>query len=142
MHRMRAMYSVVSATDAEGDRTVIKANQAGRAAIKAVYPEALEHVIRRGHEEMPEIPILVTENGIATGDDAQRVAFIDKALEGVQSCIRDGIPVMGYCHWSLIDYFEWQKGYALTFGLCAVDRKTQIRTPKPSLKHLGDYLRK
>ena len=107
-----------------------------------VYPEALEHVIRRVHEEMPEVPILVTENGIATGDDAQRVAFIDKALEGVQSCIRDGIPVMGYCHWSLIDNFEWQKGYALTFGLCAVDRKTQIRTPKPSLKHLGDYLRK
>ena len=106
-----------------------------------VYPEALEHVIRRVHEEMPNVPIMVTENGIATADDKQRVEFIDKAIEGVQSCINDGIPVIGYCHWSLIDNFEWQKGYALTFGLCAVDRKTQIRAPKPSLKHLGGYLK-
>ena len=105
-----------------------------------VYPEALENVIRRVHKEMPGISIMVTENGIATSDDAQRVAFIDKAVEGVQNCISEGIPVIGYCHWSLIDNFEWQKGYALTFGLCAVDRKTQIRTPKNSLKHLGGYM--
>ena len=106
-----------------------------------VYPEALEHVIRRVHGEMPEIAILVTENGIATSDDEQRIQFIDKALEGVQNCIDDGIPVIGFCHWSLIDNFEWQKGYALTFGLCGVDRTTQIRTPKKSLKHLGGYLK-
>ena len=105
-----------------------------------VYPEALEHVIRRVHEEMPQVPIMVTENGIATSDDNQRVNFIDKAVDGVQRCIADGIPVIGYCHWSLIDNFEWQKGYALTFGLCAVDRKTQIRTPKASLKHLGEFI--
>ncbi len=104
-----------------------------------VYPEALEHVIRKVHSEMENVPILVTENGIATSDDDQRIAFIDKALEGVQNCINDGIPVIGYCHWSLLDNFEWQKGYALTFGLCAVDRKTQVRTPKNSLKHLGTY---
>ena len=105
-----------------------------------VYPEALEHVIRRVHDEMPQVPIMVTENGIATSDDNQRIRFIDKAVEGVQNCIADGIPVVGYCHWSLIDNFEWQKGYALTFGLCAVDRKTQVRTPKASLKHLGNYI--
>ncbi|MBE5910423.1 glycoside hydrolase family 1 protein [Pseudobutyrivibrio sp.] len=105
-----------------------------------VYPEALENVIRRVNEEMPGVPILVTENGIATADDSQRVNFIDVALRGVYSCIVDGIPVIGYCHWSLLDNFEWQKGYALTFGLCAVDRTTQTRFPKPSLKHLGNYI--
>ena len=104
-----------------------------------VYPEALEHVIRRVNKEMPHVPIMVTENGIATSDDEQRCEFIDKAIAGVQSCIEDGIPVIGYCHWSLMDNFEWQKGYALTFGLCAVDRKTQMRTPKKSLGHLGGY---
>ena len=104
-----------------------------------VYPKALENVIRRVNSEMPQVPIMVTENGIATADDDQRCEFIDKAIAGVQNCIADGIPVIGYCHWSLIDNFEWQKGYALTFGLCAVDRKTQIRTPKRSLKHLGEY---
>ncbi len=103
------------------------------------YPQALEHVIRRVNEEMPGVPIMVTENGIATSDDEQRCSFIDTAISGVQSCIDDGIPVIGYCHWSLIDNFEWQKGYALTFGLCAVDRSSQIRTPKKSLSHLGEY---
>ena len=104
-----------------------------------VYPQALEHVIRRVAKEMPGVPIMVTENGIATSDDELRCSFIDVAVEGVQSCISDGIPVIGYCHWSLIDNFEWQKGYALTFGLCAVDRKTQVRSPKKSLRHLGEY---
>ena len=103
------------------------------------YPEALEHCIRRVHEELPEVPILVTENGIATGDDAQRCTFIEQALAGIERCIADSIPVIGYCHWSLIDNFEWQKGYALTFGLCAVDRTTQERFPKKSLKLLGSY---
>ena len=83
---------------------------------------------------------MVTENGIATADDARRVAFIDRALDGVQSCIRDGLPVKGYFHWSLLDNFEWQKGYSMTFGLIAVDRATQTRHPKESLAHLGSFL--
>ena len=102
------------------------------------YPEALEHVIRRVYQEMP-IPIMVTENGIATEDDAERVTFIKTALSGVQSCIADKIPVLGYMHWSLMDNFEWQKGYSMKFGLIAVDRTTQIRTAKESLAVLGSY---
>lgn len=100
------------------------------------YPQALEHVIRRVHEEL-KIPIMVTENGIATDDDKCRVAFIEKALSGVKSCIKDGIPVLGYMYWSLLDNFEWQKGFSMTFGLIAVDRSTQTRIPKESLKVLG-----
>lgn len=102
------------------------------------YPEALEHVIRRAAAEFKG-PIYVTENGVASADDAQRVAFIETALRGVQNCIADGIPVKGYFHWSLMDNFEWQKGYAMQFGLIAVDRTTQIRYPKPSLTYLGSY---
>lgn len=102
------------------------------------YPEALEHVIRRVYQEMP-IPIMVTENGIATEDDAERVTFIKTALSGVQSCIADKIPVLGYMHWSLMDNFEWQKGYSMKFGLIAVDRTTQTRTAKESLAVLGSY---
>jgi len=103
------------------------------------YPEALAHVLRAVAKELPGMPILVTENGIATADDGERVEFIRKALEGVQSCMADGIPVIGYCHWSLMDNFEWQKGYSMTFGLCGVDRSTQTRYPKESLKVLGSY---
>lgn len=100
------------------------------------YPQSLEHVIRTVHESL-DIPIMVTENGIATADDSRRVAFITEALQGVENCIADGIPMLGYLHWSLLDNFEWQKGFGMTFGLVAVDRSTQTRYPKESLKYLG-----
>lgn len=106
------------------------------------YPQALEHVIRRVHDEFTnagkkDMPIMVTENGIATEDDTRRVAFIDEATKGVAACIADKIPVIGYCHWSLMDNFEWQKGFSMKFGLIAVDRATMKRMPKKSLYFLG-----
>ena len=100
------------------------------------YPQALGNVIRTVHKSLP-IPIMITENGIATSDDTRRMAFIEQALAGVSACVDDGIPVVGYCYWSLLDNFEWQKGYSMTFGLIAVDRSTQKRHPKDSLRFLG-----
>ena len=102
------------------------------------YPQALENVLRKVVTEFHG-DLIVTENGIATADDTRRVAFIETALAGVQSCIADGLPIKGYFHWSLIDNFEWQKGFSMQFGLIAVDRTTQTRYPKPSLKVLGSY---
>ena len=104
------------------------------------YPEALEHVIRKVHEDF-QGNLIVTENGIATADDTRRMAFIRSALQGVENCLNDGIPVKGYCHWSLMDNFEWQKGFSMTFGLIAVDRTTQERKPKESLKYLGSFVK-
>lgn len=100
------------------------------------YPEALGNVIRAVHKDFRG-DILVTENGIATGDDSRRMEFIRRALAGVRACMDDGIPVKGYCHWSLLDNFEWQKGFSMTFGLIGVDRTTQTRYPKQSLFYLG-----
>ena len=102
------------------------------------YPEALEHVIRRVAEDFKG-DLIVTENGVAVSDDTRRVEFIRRALAGVKNCVNDGIPVKGYCYWSLMDNFEWQKGYSMTFGLIAVDRATQTRTPKESLAFLGGF---
>ena len=101
------------------------------------YPQALEHVLRTVAQSFHG-DLIVTENGIATADDTRRVAFIRQALDGVQHCIADGIPVKGYFHWSLMDNFEWQKGYAMQFGLIAVNRETMERTAKPSLAVLGE----
>lgn len=102
------------------------------------YPQGLEHVIRRVAEDFKG-EIFVTENGIATADDTRRVAYIQTALAGVENAMKDGIPVIGYTYWSLMDNFEWQKGYSMTFGLIAVDRTTQERKPKESLKYLGSF---
>ena len=104
------------------------------------YPEALANVIRKVAGKIKG-EILVTENGVATDDDTRRIEFIRRALQGVESCIADGIPVKGYLHWSLLDNFEWQKGFSMTFGLIAVDRTTQTRHPKPSLAYLGSMRR-
>ncbi len=104
------------------------------------YPEALEHVIRRVHEDFKG-DLIVTENGIAVSDDSRRVEFIRRALAGVENCINDRIPVKGYCYWSLMDNFEWQKGFGMTFGLIAVDRSTLERTPKESLTVLGGIIK-
>lgn len=105
------------------------------------YPEGLEAVVRYVWKSL-EIPIIITENGIATDDDTRRVAYIDRALQGVHDCIAEGIPVKGYMHWSLMDNFEWQLGFSRRFGLIAVERTTQERTIKPSGLHLGSLAKK
>lgn len=100
------------------------------------YPASIGSVLRKAAKEFKG-ELLVTENGIATGDDARRCEFIREAFAGVMAARDDGVPVTGYLHWSLLDNFEWQAGYGKTFGLIAVDRATQTRCPKESLKALG-----
>ena len=104
-------------------------------------PEALEVTIRDAIKATGR-PVIVTENGIATNNDARRVAFIDQAVAAVKRCLADGLDVRGYVHWSLLDNFEWISGYKQKFGLVAVDRTTFKRTPKPSAIHLGAIARK
>ncbi len=99
------------------------------------YPWALENCIRKVHGSFKK-EILITENGIATADDTQRISFIDEVLKGVYNCINDGINVGGYLHWSLIDNYEWQSGYSMQFGLMNRDDE---HTPKESLRHLGSW---
>ena len=105
------------------------------------YPEALEHVLRRVAKDFKG-DLIVTENGIATADDSRRMVFIKEAVTGVQRCLADGLPIKGYCYWSLLDNFEWQKGFAMNFGLIAVDREHGLtRAPKSSLAYLGSWHR-
>ena len=107
------------------------------------YPYALGNVLRRVNKELGEKGIkktlIVTENGIATDDDEKRIAFIEKALEGLRDAKDEGVEVKGYFHWSLLDNFEWQKGFSMTFGLIAVDRSNMERHPKESLYYLGSF---
>lgn len=101
-----------------------------------IYPEALGGALRRAASLVAGTPMIVTENGIATADDQQRIEYTGRALASMTEAIRDGVDVRGYLHWSLVDNYEWGS-YAPTFGLVAVDRQTFVRTPKPSLRWLG-----
>ena len=99
-------------------------------------PEALGGVVRKVAQDL-DIPIIITENGVAVDDDERRTEFVERALKGLHSCIQDGIAVNGYYYWSAFDNYEWMMGYSMTFGLVKVDRKTQGRTVKESARYLG-----
>ncbi|WP_433917691.1 family 1 glycosylhydrolase [Streptomyces canus] len=107
----------------------------------AYRPDALSIAVRHTAEVTDGLPILVTENGIATGDDGRRIAYTGEALEHLGKAIADGVDVRGYLHWSLLDNYEWGH-WAPTFGLVAVDRETFERRPKPSLAWLGETARR
>src|ERR1035437_3062860 len=105
-------------------------------------PQAVAATVTRVAEMLPGKPIVVTEHGVATADDAERIEFITEGLKALHPLIGAGIPLKGYIHWSAFDNFEWAEGYRMEFGLIAVDRETQERSPKPSAHFLGDIARR
>ncbi len=90
---------------------------------------------------MTGIPVLLTESGIATDDDAERITYIAAVLRGVRRAIDDGVDIRGYFVWSLLDNFEWSHGFRPKFGLHSVDRKTFARRAKPSASWFGSLAR-
>jgi beta-glucosidase len=100
-------------------------------------PEVVGNTVEYVHGETGK-PVLVTENGLETDNDERRVWYIDAALTGLHEAIEQGVPVLGYIHWMLMDNFERSRGYAPKMGLVSVDRTTFERTPKPSAVHLGE----
>lgn len=106
-----------------------------------VYPAALAGAVRYAHS-VARVPIIVTEHGVNTEDDALRARFIPAALTELKKVIDEGVPVLGYFHWSLIDNFEWIYGYKYKYGLASVDRQTFKRTLKPSAQVYGAIARR
>lgn len=104
-------------------------------------PAAVATTVRRVAAMHPGKPIVVTEHGVATADDAERIEFIRDGLAALHAVIEDGITLRGYIHWSAFDNFEWAQGYAMLFGLIEVDRKTQERRIRPSARYLGEIAR-
>ena len=90
------------------------------------------------------MPILITENGGVFSEplhDTRRVQFVHDHLAALHDAIAQGVDVRGYCHWSLLDNFEWALGYAQRFGLVHVDYETQQRTVKQSGRYYGQIAR-
>jgi beta-glucosidase len=105
-----------------------------------VYPPSLAGAVRYAHQATG-IPIIVSEHGVGTTDDEVRARLIPAALAALKSVMDEGIPVKGYCHWSLIDNFEWISGYKVKFGLHSFDPVTFVRTAKPSAAVYGAIAR-
>ncbi len=95
-----------------------------------LYPQAIYHVLK--DLDKYRLPIYITENGLADAQDQQRAWFIKETLLNVHRAISEGVDVRGYFHWSLMDNFEWDKGFWPRFGLIEIDYSTQKRIPRPS----------
>jgi len=97
-----------------------------------IYPQGLYHLLL-GLREFRR-PIMITENGICTSDDNLRWNYIRDHLSSVHRAMKKGVNVLGYLYWSLLDNFEWDKGFAPRFGLIDVNYKTFKRTVRNSAK--------
>ena len=103
-----------------------------------IYPEGLMRTLTRmSRDYVGDLPIFVTENGMAWPDtvgtyDAARIAFIDAHMVAVHDAIAAGTNLQGFFYWSLLDNYEWAFGYEKRFGLVHVDFETLDRTPKAS----------
>ncbi|HRY57007.1 MAG TPA: family 1 glycosylhydrolase, partial [Patescibacteria group bacterium] len=95
-----------------------------------INPDGLKNVLL--HLKKYDLPIYITENGLADSQDRLREMFIKNMLTATYEAMQKGSQVKGYFHWSLIDNFEWHEGYWPKFGLVAIDRKTLERKPRKS----------
>lgn len=95
-----------------------------------IAPEGIYHVLKKVARR--KLPIYITENGIADAHDEKRELFIRKHLQEVKKALEEGIDVRGYFYWSLLDNFEWDKGFWPRFGLVEIDYKTLERKIRPS----------
>jgi beta-glucosidase len=116
-----------------------------------VAPESFTDLLLRLREVAPGLPVYITENGSAWPDevgpdgqvhDPERVDYLLRHLAAVTTAIERGADVRGYFAWSLMDNFEWARGYAQRFGLVHVDYRTQRRTPKDSAQVYAAVLRR
>ena len=119
--------SLMMETCQEGHHT-LKKNSLGW----DIYPEGLCEVLIK--LKRYGLPVMVTENGICTADDGQRWEFLSQHLENIHRAMEQGVSVSGYLYWSLLDNFEWDKGFAPRFGLIDVDYQTYERRVRSSAR--------
>jgi beta-glucosidase len=101
------------------------------------HPAGLYTVLKDFGARWPDLPLTVTESGIATLIGARRAEMIVRALESIDKARTEGVDVRGYYHWSIYDNFEWNEGFEPHFGLYTVDYATYKRTPTDGATALG-----
>lgn len=100
-----------------------------------LYPQGLNVVLNNLAEF--KLPLYITENGLADAEDENRAVFIEETFRSILKSIENGVDVRGYFHWSLMDNFEWDKGFWPRFGLISIDRKDLTR--KVRVKSCNKY---
>jgi len=87
------------------------------------------------------VPMIITENGVDDGEDDLRPQYILEHLHALWQVINDNYPIEGYFHWTLVDNFEWERGWTQHFGLWGLGRETQARLRRPSAELYAEICR-
>ena len=136
-------YTAFNYSDWGGDKNIDASNLPKNSLGWIIDGRSIYWTVRFLHERY-KLPIMITENGMSNLDavneqgevaDDLRIGYIDEYLQNLKRAISEGIPVLGYQHWSLMDNFEWAEGYDPRFGLIYVDYGTGKRTIKKSGYH-------
>jgi len=101
-----------------------------------IDPKGIYHILN--DLKIYDKPVYIMENGLADAKDEKREKFISDHLQWTHKAIGEGVDVRGYFYWSLLDNFEWDKGFDPRFGLVGIDYKTLERTPRPSSKKYAE----
>ena len=115
-----------------GRRSFPPEAEADEGKFYASYPPGFHTALRWAHRA--RLPIYVTENGIGDADDGLRRRFLLSHVRELWKAVNFNWNVRGYFHWTLVDNFEWERGWAHHFGLYALDTETQARTARPSAR--------
>jgi beta-glucosidase len=105
----------------------------------AHVPQGMVAAVKWGHQF--GAPMIITENGIDDEEDGLRPQYLVEHLHALWRVINDNYPVEGYFHWTLVDNFEWERGWTQHFGLWGLDRETQARVRRPSADLYGEICR-
>jgi beta-glucosidase len=115
-----------------------------------ITPDGFTNILVRLHRDYPNLPPLyITENGCAYDDpvvegriaDRRRIDYLDLHLRALKDAIDEGVDIRGYFLWTLMDNFEWARGYDMRFGLVHVDFDALERTPRESARWYRDVIR-
>ncbi len=98
----------------------------------ANIPTGIFDTIKWAVQTYPNLPILITENGVNDSGDELRRRYLAQHIHQVWRAVNFNWPVKGYFHWSLVDNFEWDRGWSQRFGLWGLDVETQKRIKRPS----------
>jgi beta-glucosidase len=123
-----------------GRRSFPKGAEVDDAKVYASYPPGLGWALKWAHTTL-HLPIYITENGIGDEADKMRPRYILTHLRELSRYVNYNWDIRGYYHWSLVDNFEWERGWTHRFGLYAVDPTTQVRTPRRSAQLFAEICR-
>ena len=129
--RDRVAFSLLDAKTLFSKRTFPPGAELSDAGFMANVPQGIFEAVKWGRRF--KVPIIITENGVENTDDNLRRRFILQHLHQLWRAVNFNWPVKGYFHWSLVDNFEWERGWTQRFGLWELEETTQVRRKRPSV---------